>query len=548
MTQNPERGHAGHASLGGGKRAIFILVLLVLPALAVCFGWQLRKASGPYWLSGNMDPTYAYLMNSLNLADLRRPYFFGHPGTPVHEVGAVVIRVMNFGSSKAEMTHDVLRDPERYIAAINSVLMGFCGICILIAGCVTLEVTGSLFAALLIEVTPFVSGTTLTGLTLARPEPFMTGVAMLVAAAAVLTLRWKVERHPRWFAIAFGLLIGIGIAGKVDFAPVAMVPLIILPSWKNRLWFMLATGAAFLVAIIPILSPPLMREMIAFMINLATHTGRYGSGQTGFIDPSSYVSAAIKLVRDDGLFFIVMAVGILVLALKSRFQSLAGAKRRILIAVTAAQLLQLLMVAKHPSSRYLIPALALVGLNLVLLVDAFAAKMPAASRYAPAVVISLMIAGAHVWTGRNLLREAENDRRFQFAAYEAVNKQFPNVPVVTYYTASSPYYALAFGEEYGGNLYGADLQKLYPNQFFYNPWTGEFSNFAGQVSVDQIRGTSNWFVLRGCSLSDPDFKAFLPQKPLPDNVFVEPISGTDVDHPGLLDCEALYKATVKPAP
>ncbi|HLR05477.1 MAG TPA: hypothetical protein VK117_06670, partial [Pyrinomonadaceae bacterium] len=84
--------------------------------------------------------------------------------------------------------------------------------------------------------------------------------------------------------------------------------------------------------------------------------------------------------------------------------------------------------------------------------------------------------------------------------------------------------------------------------FFYNPWTGEFSNFAGQVSVDQIRGTSNWFVLRGCSLSDPDFKAFLPQKPLPDNVFVEPISGTDVDHPGLLDCEALYKATVKPAP
>jgi len=35
-----------------------------------------------------MDPTYAYLMNSLNLADLRRPYFFGHPGTPIHEVGA----------------------------------------------------------------------------------------------------------------------------------------------------------------------------------------------------------------------------------------------------------------------------------------------------------------------------------------------------------------------------------------------------------------------------------------------------------------------------
>jgi hypothetical protein len=545
MTQHSER---GHPSLGRGKRAIFILVLLVLPTLAVCFGLQLRKASGPYWLSGNMDPTYAYLMNSLNLAALRRPYFFGHPGTPIHEVGAVVIRVMNFGSSKAEMTQDVLRNPERYIAAINSVLLLFCGICILIAGCVTLEVTGSLFAALLIEVTPFVSGTTLTGLTLARPEPFMIGVAMLVGAVAVLSLRWKVEKHPRWFAIAFGLLVGIGIAAKVDFAPVALVPLIILPSWKNRLWFMFATGGAFLFAIIPILSPPLVREMIAFMINLATHTGRYGSGQAGFIEPSSYVSAATKLVRDDALFFIIMAIGVVVLALKSRFQALGTAKRRILIAVTAAQLLQLLMVAKHPHSRYLIPGLALVGLNLVLLVDAFTPKMPAAFRYVPAVVIGLAIAGVHFWTGRTLLTEAENDRRFQFAAYEAVNKQFPNVPVVTYYTASSPYYALAFGEEWGGNLFGADLQRLYPKQFFYSPWTKKFSDFARPVSADQVRGAGNWFVLRGCSLSDPDFKAFLTSQPLPDNVFVEPISGTDVDRPGVLDCEAVYKATVKPAP
>jgi len=59
------------------------------------------------------------------------------------------------------------------------------------------------------------------------------------------------------------------------------------------------------------------------------------------------------------------------------------------------------MVAKHPHSRYLIPALALVGLNLVLLVDAFAEKMPAAFRWAPALLIGLTIAGTHFWTGPN---------------------------------------------------------------------------------------------------------------------------------------------------
>jgi 4-amino-4-deoxy-L-arabinose transferase-like glycosyltransferase len=495
-----------------------------------------------------MDPGYAYLMNSLNLANLRRPYFFGHPGTPVHEVGAVVIRLMNLGSSKAAMTQNVLRDPERYITAINGVLVVFCGLCVLIAGYVALDVTGSLFAALLIQATPFVSVTTLAGLTSARPEPLMIGVAMLIVAVTLLTLKFGADRHSLRYAIAFALLVGIAVAAKVSFAPVALLPLIILPSRKSRLWFLLATAVVFLVSIIPILSPPLVREMIAFMFNLASHTGRYGSGQAGFIDPSSYVSAATKLVRDDALFFIIMAVGVVVLALKSKFQSLGTARRRILIAVTAAQLLQLLLVAKHPHSRYLIPGLALAGLNLVLLADAFAEKLPAAFRWAPALLIGLTIAGVQFWTSGNLFRELRSDQRIQSEAYAAVNRQFPNVPVVTYYTASSPYYALAFGEEWGGNLFGAELQKLYPNQFFYNPWTRKFSDFTGPKNMDQVRGTSNWFVLRGCSLSDPDFKAFLTPQSLPDNVVVEAISGTDVDRPGVLDCEAVYKVTVKPAP
>ena len=445
------------------------------------------------------------------------------------------------------MTQDVLKDPERYLAAINSVLVVFCGICILIAGYVALEVTGSLFAALLIQATPFVSVTTLTGLTSARPEPLMIAVAMLIVAVTLLTLQFGAERHSMRYALAFALLIGIGVAAKVSFAPVALMPLIILPSRKSRLWFLLATGVVFLVSIVPILSPPLVREMIAFMFNLASHTGRYGSGRAGFIDPSRYVSAATRLVRDDALFFIIMAIGVVVLVLKSKFQSLGTAKRRILIAVTAAQLLQLLMVAKHPHSRYLIPGLALVGVNLVLLAEAFAEKLPAAFRWAPALLIGLTIAGVQFWTSGNLFRELRNDQRFQSEAYAAVNKQFPNVPVVTYYTASSPSYALAFGEEWGGNLFGAELQRLYPNQFFYSPWTRTFSDFTGPKSVDQVRGASNWFVLRGCSLSDPDLKAFLTSQSLPDNVSIEPISGTDVDRPGVLDCEAVYKATVKPA-
>lgn len=546
--KNPAPGDTDPGKASTRMKPFALLLLLVFPALTVYFGCALRAASGPYWLSDNLDPSYAYLLNSLNIANLRRPYFIGHPGTPVHVVGAGVIRVMNLGSNRAETTRKVLANPEHYITAINNVLVVFCGFCVLITGYIAMLVTRGLPKALLVQATPFVSTTTLAGLTGARPEPLMIALATLVVGVTLLTLKFDKRKHALLYAVVFAVLIGAGLAAKVNFVPVALVPLIVLPSWKSRLAFGVATAIAFAVAILPILEPTLVRETFEFMFNLATHTGRYGSGQAGFIDPSRYVSAAIKLVSDDALFFIFMAIGGVVLALKSRFQSLGGAKRRILIAVAAAQLLQLLMVAKHPNSRYLIPSLALVGLNLVLLADAFAEKMPDALRYVPSLVIGLTIIGVQVWTSATLFKEARNDRQFQSEAYAAVNKQFPNVPVVTYYTASSPSYALEFGSGYSGNLFSAELQRLYPNQFFYNPWTKKLTDFAGPVTLDQVRGTSDWFVLRGCSLSDPDFKAFLTAPPLPDNVSIEPISGTDVDHPGLIDCDAVYKATVKPAP
>src|SRR5215510_7041448 len=74
-----------------------MLFLLLLPALTVLVEFRLRDASGPYWLGANLDPSYAYLLNSLNIADYHRPYFIGHPGTPVHITGAAVIRGMNAG-------------------------------------------------------------------------------------------------------------------------------------------------------------------------------------------------------------------------------------------------------------------------------------------------------------------------------------------------------------------------------------------------------------------------------------------------------------------
>lgn len=544
MTNKAPSNGAAKTTLLPPLRKTALLILLVLPALTVCVEFRLRDASGPYWLGENLDPGYAYLLNSLNVADYHRPYFIGHPGTPVHMVGGAVIRAMNARTGRQETVKEVLTNPERYMTAINGVLVLFCGFCALIAGVVVFLASRSLPSALIVQATPFLSITTFSGLTSVRPEPMMVGLATLVAGLVILTSKIDTRKHAFRYVLAFAVLVGIGLAGKVNFLPVVLVPLIIFHGWKTRLSFLGATVMVFILAILPILEPTLIRETIQFMFNLATHTGRYGSGSAGFIEPLNYLRASIDLIKGEALFFLIVLTGIVLLACRAKFPALQGARFRILLAVTVAQIVQLLMVAKHPASRYLIPSLALISVNMVVLFEVVREALPA-YRLPVLGLAVLIITSYQIWGFKTLFGESRAAAQKQLTVYESVKTSSANVPVVTYYTSSSPYYALDFGSGYSGNLYRGVLQQLYPNQFFYSPWTGKFSDFGGPVTIDQLRKVSPWFILTGCSLSDSDFKGFLPPQPLPDQITIEPISGTNVDHPGLLDCGAIYKASIR---
>jgi hypothetical protein len=505
----------------------------------------MRGASGPYWLSGNLDPTYTYLMNSLNVATMHRPYYTDHPGTPVDLVGAVVIRAINPGSDRATIASSVLSDPEKYIAAINLVLVIICAVSLFVAGYVAQAVFKGLFPPLLIQASPFVSSTTLYGLRLIWPELLMIPLSVVLVAVVLWMLRPKAPEPSLRYSILLGLIVGFGVAAKVDYVPVALLAVVVLPSWRQRIIFSVTTGLAFTLAIVPILTPALLRQMLGFLFNTATHTGMYGSGAPGFIEPHRYLASAVELVKGDALFFTIVLISMAALALKSRLPALSGTRYRALLGVTAAQVLQLLMVAKHPSSRFLIPSLALVGLNLALLAEVFGGTLRARYRHAAALAACLIIVVVQAWAIRNLFRGLRDNVQFQSEAYATASRRFASVPMVSYYVTSSPYYALSVGSGTSGNLFATTLEQLYPNHFFYNPWTGMFSTFAGPVELDEIAKAGDWFILRGCSWDDPTFKGFLPPNALPDRLAIERIPGERVN-PGPMDCDAVYKATVRP--
>jgi len=519
---------------------------LVIPVLSGFFSMGLRNANGPYWLSENLDPSYAYLLNSLDVANLHRPVHTDHPGTPIQVISGGVIKALNAGQSREEMTLNVLSDPEHYLRLLNNLFILFYCACSLIAGYVALRVTGNLLVSVLLQTTPFLSSTTQQGLTGLRPEPLLVSLSLLIVTVAILTFKFDVRRYAFRFALVFGLISGIAMASKINFLPVLLIPVIVLPSWRSRISFGVVTAAAFVVSIVPILAPLQLRNIFGFVLGVTTHTGRYGVGKVGFIDPNQYFTSVANLVRGDLLFFLVLLLSIILLVIgRTRLQG--GNRWRVLLAVSAAEVFQLLLVAKHPHSRYLVRGLALAGLNVLLLAEALTNQYSGAKRVVALTVVSIAIllaAGIHLKSGYSKAKALVAE---QLAVKSKLDNEFQGVPVVDYYSASSLPYALKYGSGYSGNYFGPQLQKLYPESYFFNVWEAQFSNFEHPLDVHEIPSRKGWFIMHGYSFADSDFNVFLPEKPLPPNVLIENLFRGDTDKPGEMDGEAIYKARISEA-
>ena len=99
------------------------LILIILPAFLFITSRIIKDAQGPYYLNFS-DPSYAYLISSLNLARGFNIVYTDHPGTTVQVIGAITIKVYYLLSNKnTDLARDVLMRPEDYLLFMNGVLI-----------------------------------------------------------------------------------------------------------------------------------------------------------------------------------------------------------------------------------------------------------------------------------------------------------------------------------------------------------------------------------------------------------------------------------------
>lgn len=486
------------------KKQLYYLVLL-LPVILMAFtAIYLNDARGPYWLAYNSDPDYAYLMTSLSLAELKNPKYHDHPGTTVQSIGAVTLRFVHFISQAEEdLQTDVIKYPEYYLSAMNKVFIMLNTLLVFAIGIVALRYTGNVGLSLLLQFSPFFSLTILShGLTRVEPEPLLLVASLLFVLAIPIMAERGLRKNSWSYVIFFAVVSGFGIATKFSFLPMIIFPLIVLPSFRNKVIYIFGTVGSFILFILPIW--PEYKLLFNWFMEIVTHTGKYGSGGTGFINSDEFILNIGHLLRDNMPFSIVLSIAICLISASlaiPRLRRIAkeDAGFRLLFAAISTQVLSVLVVAKHPGNRYLIPALSFSGATLFLALDHFKKIKSIISvtikRFAYILVILVVSYSCYGTTTRIMSLHLILDQKQMegIALQRKLNDEYKDYGKVYYYRSSSPFYALLFGNAWADFRYTQALARIYGNAYNYNIWERNYYIWGSpyyKVPFDYIKSLS----------------------------------------------------------
>jgi hypothetical protein len=492
--------------------------LALIPLVVVALLFWIKAVRGPLWLALNQDPSYHYLLNSLMVAEGRAPFHVDNPGTPLQLMGAVVLHATHLVRGTAWLRLDVLQNPETYLAAIHATLAGLFGAVLLVVGIVSFRITKNLLVALAMQSSPLLAFSTLIVMARVTPEALLASLATLFCLAVVAYL-WgpcagASQKRDMTFAVVFGVLIGLGLATKLTYAPLALAPLVLLPRARPRLLYLPAVVLTFFVATLPTL--PNYPRLFGWYARWATHTGMYGGGEPGVFDSGRFGDVLPVLQRSLFLPLIFFAVVIALAWLWRRGRTgplpeRAQRVRRGLLALAVVIVAHVVMILKQPRYHYLVPTLSCLGLGGALLIEASRLWSGRMRRVRTAlIVVAVVYLAASRACMVNGWRTALPKITDQYlAVHNEATSKFADAAKVYYYRASAKAYALHVASYRSGDTFADDLRRLYPDSYLWNLWTEECTHFGQVVSLEQIAAGQAEVIFQGEPL-DREQRADVP--------------------------------------
>ena len=482
---------------------------------------EFKRDQGPYWAASKADPSYPYLLGSLAYAVGKPSMCCLHPGVTVQINGAWVLRLSQMVIGHDNFVADILRDPEVYAAILGFEEIVVYALAMFAAGWVIYRSTARLDLALLIQTPVFFHDSNFLWLSPIAPEAILYACVILAGALAVAySLEWESSSIRKFFPIAFGVLSGIGLATKITYLPAAILPLILLASWTAVTAYLLVASLSFGALAIPHWET--VDNALYFWKQLFQRQGLHGSGRQGHPHVSDLAAIFAQYFRDDPFF---TAMFLACLAGTVWLFWTAKPPKRLLIAFTLCELLQMALASRQFSLRYLSPAYALLAAHAVIIIYC-APRARVRWACAAGILLLVVVRSSSVHSTAVELREG---RRPEQDVVRGILAKRPGSTEVAYYGANTIPFALQFGDTWVYRAFAKELEDLYPNMLFWDAYRRVFENFRSPIAIDNL-GDCSTLLLEGTPFGVQPM-GFSP----PDHVQVEEV--------GRFNGEAFYRMT-----
>lgn len=365
-------------------KIIPLFFLIVLPVLLFIAAYLLKEAGGPYYLN-YYDPSYVYLVNSLNFIQFAGAGHVDHPGTSVQLIGAVVLKLFFLSKDSGfDFLNSVFSNPEFYLNLINKFFVLLNCLTLFLTGYIIFKLTNNLYISLLVQFSPFISFEILYSLVIISPENFLISVTLCLSSLLFIYIyKNNINSSSFKFTSVLAIICGIGSVTKLTFIPFCIIPLILIQQFKYKVLFVLLTVLIFLIILLPAVSN--LTYLSDWIKNLVFGTGIHGQTNISVFKTSVFLQNIISILSKDILFaviyFIILFTVVISLFLKNNNTAdnnsgtdniIFKKEKLILISIFTALTIQILIVAKNylPYAQYyLVPSfvLSLTGLAVSIL-------------------------------------------------------------------------------------------------------------------------------------------------------------------------------------
>jgi hypothetical protein len=443
------------------------------------------------------DPEYSILFNGAVIGRGSLAInFIDHPATPLIYISGIAIRICHLFTGSQPYVLDFVNNTEKYLHIASILNLLIIGSIVYWSGRKLLRHNNGLLIALLLQVTLF-TNTSLIEIS-ARLIPESTMIIPIILLSVLLINYFKNESKAsnyRRLSWQFAAIIAFGIACKLSFAPMILLPIILLR--KNFKTVLQLIGKTILLTFLfayPLITNP--NESFEWISNMLIHSGKHGTGDTGFINTSNLTSNFIIILKRD-IWFWVLFLSQFTLSQISNSKRL----KKVSAAITCSLITVLFFTLKHFALHYIMPFYAFKSLFIILIIYAIQEnkKLSLQERFPMKFQLAFFaLLTSIIWPQ---LIDAKN--HYDYTSYRKIleseiqsevfnkiqNSSFALIVDAPHWGTPFPEYAKAYGfmnTHRRKTTFKNELRKIHPNFYCYVSWSEGFNHWDKFVGFDLI--------------------------------------------------------------